>query len=273
MRGAQLVIKYFAIAFAVALVVGIFAAIAGAGTMMSYVFGGYTVDNSDWTEEVISDEWGFRELAIEVEATNVRIEPGEKFQVLADSEVIEFRRSGDRLYIEEKDFGWFQKWHKVGGEVKILLPEEGMNLAKLTLEGGAGTIYMDGVIAEKLDLNLGVGRTELRNLTVTEKAKIDGGAGLLVIQGAELADLDMDMGVGKVEMEAELIGNGKISAGLGKLELKLKGGQDDYRMSLGKGLGSITVNGTEMTDGAVWGNGARKIGIDGGVGAIEIVTE
>lgn len=274
MKGAQQVIKALAIAFAVVLVCGIGAAIIGASGMMGYLVGGFDRgDDSEWTEMMIPDQEEFDELVIEMKATNVRIEQGEVFQVLADEEVVEFRRNGEKVELKEKDWGFFGNWHKVGGEVKVILPRDLGNLQKVEIETGAGAVYAEGVSADEVKLELGAGRAEFVGLVAKEKMKISGGAGYLAVREAELTDLDLDMGVGKVEISGRIQGDSDIDAGVGKLEMTLKGGQDDYKMKFNKGIGSITVNGASMGDKGVWGNGANVIRIDGGVGAIEIRVE
>ena len=143
----------------------------------------------------------------------------------------------------------------------------------MSVETGAGTVYAEGLSADEVDLDLGAGKAEFVGLVAKNKVKVSGGAGYLVIREAELKNLDLDMGVGKVEISGVLRGNSEIDAGVGKLEMTLKGGRDDYKMKFSKGLGSITVNGESMGDNGVWGDGAETIKIDGGVGAIEIRVE
>lgn len=273
MKGAQGIVKVLAITFAVFLVCGIGAAIFGAGAFVGQILGGTNGNDSEWSEAIIGDRLDFDELAIDVDVTNVRVERGDSFQVLADDEVIEFRRVGEKVYLEEKDFGLFGNWNKIGGELKVVLPEDMEKLEKVSLEAGAGTVYMEGIRADEVNLELGAGRTEISGLEATRRAKINGGAGYLKVVGAKVRDLDLDMGVGKVEFEGEITGNGTVDAGVGKLEMRLKGGEDDYRMKFSKGLGSITLNGAKMGDDESWGRGEGLIKVDGGVGAIEVVVE
>ena len=112
MKGAQQVVKIFAVVFAVFLVCGIGAALIGAGSLVGAVLGEFsgTESGAEWTEVAFPDVQEFDELIIEMKATNVRIEQGEEFQILMDEEVVEFRRDGGRIYLEEKDFGIFGSW-------------------------------------------------------------------------------------------------------------------------------------------------------------------
>ncbi len=230
MRDAQRAVKAIAAGLAILLVCGIIALVLGAGMIVGRIFGVEQGVADEWSATVISDKGDFAELCVNVGSVNVRMERGEEFQVWADNEVVEFRRDTDKVYIEEKDFDWLSRREKWGGEVKIILPED-LELERVNLEAGAGTVLVNDLKVKELDMNLGVG---------------------------------------KVEIEVEISGKSKIDAGLGKLELNLKGGREDYKMKFSKGLGVITLDGENMNDGAVWGDGENEIEIDGGVGAIEI---
>jgi len=268
MNGAQKTIKGLAVALAVVIVVSIISACVGAGMILSRVFSPNEPVASEWNETVMSEEWEASELSelkIELKSVSLRIERGEEFQVVADEEAVDVQRTGNEVKIKEKDFGFFGRWHKVGGEVKVTLPEE-VSLEKVSLDMGAGTVYAQGLEAGELDLDLGAGRAEFDGLKVARRAEIDGGAGLLVVRGAEMVKLDLDMGVGKVEIETSLDGDSKISAGVGKLELTLVGEEDDYRVKFEQGLGALNQEGISLDN----PEGRNLVEIDGGVGAIDL---
>ena len=270
MKGAQRVVKYLAMSFAVFLIFGIFAMIVGMGVVLGHLFGGHVGDDTEWSEVAMGDQLDFDDLTIKVKTTNVRIERGEEFQVLADEEVVSFRRDGNKVLIEERDVGLFEDWHEFGNELKIVLPKQMWKLERVHLEAGAGAVYVGGLIADEVDLDLGVGKVEIVGLRVEDRANIQGGAGYLMMRDMEVNDLSLNMGVGKVELIGKIAGDSVIEAGLGKLEMNLEGGEGDYEMRFTKGLGAITVNGEKMKDGGGWGNGGNRIKVNGGVGAIEV---
>ena len=86
----------------------------------------------------------------------------------------------------------------------------------------------------------------------------------------ELANLDLDIGVGEAELKSRLTGSCSIDYGVGELELTLAGTQEDYCITLDKGVGTATLDGVKMTGGAVYGDGETFIGIDGGIGEIRV---
>lgn len=265
MNGAQKAIKGAAIALAVVIMVSIASAVVGAGVIVSRVFGPGEHSDSEWQETVMGEKWEFSELVVELKSTSLRIERGEEFQLVADDEVVEVLRTGARVEIKEKDFDWWGQWHKMGGEVKLVLPED-LELSRLKLDMGAGTLYAEDLTAEEMELDLGAGRAEFARLRAEGVAKIDGGAGLLIVKDAELRELELEMGVGKVELAARLEKDSKIGAGVGKLELTLIGEEDDYRVKFDQGIGSLKQEGISLDN----PEGKTVVEIDGGVGAIDL---
>lgn len=271
MFGVQRIIKYIALALALLIVCGVFSAFVGAGMFFSYVTDdGNMADIPEWSEvlSIGEIEGEVKILELDLKTTSVEIKSGKKFEVRADSEIIEVRKSGDTIYLQEKAFSFWRDWGNRKGKMTVTIPEG--EVKELHLSAGAGQVMVEGIKAEVMDLGLGAGRTELREVVATRRIDVSGGAGLLVVKGATLANMDLDMGVGKVELEAKLTGKNEIDAGVGKLEMKLAGGARDYKIRMDKGIGAITLNGESMGDDSTWGNGATVVDVDGGVGAIEI---
>jgi hypothetical protein len=50
----------------------------------------------------------------------------------------------------------------------------------------------------------------------------------------------------------------------------LIGREEDYRLRIDKGIGSVTLDGRSLSDGESVGSGATLIEIDSGVGAVEM---
>lgn len=81
------------------------------------------------------------------------------------------------------------------------------------------------------------------------------------------------MGVGKFDLKAKVLGNGEIDHGVRKFNLTLFGNEGDYQLQVDKSVGSTTVNGNEVKDNEIIGNGINKIDIDCVVGSMEINFE
>ena len=112
--------------------------------------------------------------------------------------------------------------------------------------------------------------TVKNRLNVVNFTSIDSGAGEVVIKDGSVNNLDLDMGIGKVKLNLEVIGNSEIDAGIGELNLVLLGNDDDYRINVDKGIGSIKFNGESVDAETTVGNGDNIIDIDGGVGNINV---
>ena len=99
---------------------------------------------------------------------------------------------------------------------------------------------------------------------------IDSGAGKVEIKAGNIGNLDFDIATGKVDITAFISGNSKIDSGIGQLNLNLLGKSNDYRIMINKGIGSIKLNNSELSDNSTIGNGVNHIDIDGGIGNINI---
>ena len=71
-------------------------------------------------------------------------------------------------------------------------------------------------------------------------------------------------------IHGQLLGDNKISCGIGKVDLVLKG--NDYTIDFDSGVGKTQYNGKIIQDGT-YGSGINRIEIDGGIGDISVLTE
>ena len=103
-----------------------------------------------------------------------------------------------------------------------------------------------------------------------EKVKINVGVGKVTISSRTINDLDFDMGVGEANITADLTGESEINAGVGELNIKLQGEKDSYKIKADKGIGAIKIDGKQISNGEIYGDGENEIDIDGGIGSINI---
>lgn len=293
MTTAQKIIKYFAIAFAIFLIISIISlilfgvyALSGvlglkdnskidiSGNMQTVDFGsvtstqntmntGNSTNNSEQTVNIAD----ITSLDIEVKYTNLIIRNGDTFRYETNNDNITYRQSNNNtLKIEEK-----HSWTlgNTQSDLVIYIPEN-FNLNKINIEAGAGKVEIENLNAESLDLELGAGEASISNLNVTSRCKLEGGAGRLNVLNGNLNNLDLDMGMGEVNINALITGNSDIDAGIGTLNLNLQGSKADYRIRLDKGVGNIRINGENISNGFTYGEGANLIKIDDGIGNINI---
>lgn len=285
MSSGQKVLKGFAIALAVFIILMICSAILGGISLLCGIIFYDGFNSETYIEEVesgkiVSEDIDRIEnlttnvkLDIDLEITNLEMKRGTTFKVekMNVQDNLKCRVTGNTLKIEDDGSNWFWNRKESNAIVMITIPEE-MKLDKVKISMGIGKLKMTDIETEKLELDGGVGVIELDHITV-ENTDIDGGAGNLTITNGILKNLDLDCGVGLTKVSGDMKGNSKISCGVGKTEISLTGAKEDYKIRTEKGLGEMTIDGKSCLDGEIYGNGSNYIKIDGGVGRVNITTK
>ena len=280
MTTIQRIIKYCAIAFAIFIIISIVSSILFGLNTFSEILGFtrqerktepsnniYSEVGRDEKVEKEFDNTQIAKLKIDIEYATLTIQQGEKFKVASNTSNVEAKQTDDELVIREKNVNLFRQNNP--RRIIVTVPRNTI-LDTIKIEAGAGELKIEKIECKKLDLDIGAGRTTIQDLNVTQKAKIEGGAGKVEILSGEIANLDLDMGVGTFKLVSSLLGDSKVNAGVGKLEMILKNGFDKYTIKTNKGIGSITVDGKQVSDGATYGKGENNIKVEGGIGSITI---
>lgn len=280
MTTIQRIIKYCATAFAIFIIISIASSILFGLNIFSEILG-FTrkerkTEPSNMTHSEVGrdekvekefDNTQIAKLKIDIEYATLTIQQGEKFRIASNTSDIEARQTEDELVIREKNVNLFRQNNP--RKIIVTVPRNTI-LDTIKIEAGAGELKIEKLECKKLDLDIGAGKTTIQDVNVTQKAKIAGGAGKVEILSGEIANLDLDMGVGTFKLVSSLLGDSKVNAGVGKLEMILKNGLDKYTIKINKGIGSITVDGKEASDGATYGKGENNVKIEGGIGNITI---
>ena len=273
MTTAQKVIKYIAIAFAIFLIVSIISGILTAIFGISTIFG-IKVNDNRLSENLIGTTFenkDIKNLEIEVAYSNLIIKKDNELKVETNNSQIECKQINNKLYIKEESHNWFNRNNNIG-DLIIYIPDN-IELDKAEIVTGAGKINIEELTTDKLELELGAGETQINSLKVNNKATIEGGAGKVSILSSEINNLELDMGVGETTINSKLTGKTEINAGIGNLQIKVNGNKEDYKLKAEKGIGTIKVEGKEISNGNILGNGENSIEIDGGIGSIEVEFE
>ena len=272
MTSAQKVIKYLAIAFASFLVVAIITGILSAFYALSGVLG--LKKNNEISSGEMSmanfENTEINTLDIEVAYTNLTIKTGDYLSTETNNKYISLSQENQELKIKDKSHKWFSI--NENQELIVYIPES-LELEKVRIIAGAGKINIENLKTESLVFELGAGETEIKSLTVTKDCDIEGGAGKVSITFGIINNLNLDMGVGETNLNTILTGKNEINAGIGNLNIKLKNNKENYRIKTDKGIGTIKIDGKEISNGEVYGNGSNIIDVDGGIGNIEIDFE
>lgn len=263
MSNAQKIIKYFGIAFAVCLIVGILVGIYQFGSMIIHMM----VDDSDDSHfNMNSYPDHMNVLHVDLHCSKLVIKQGSDLKVENNSQSIKVNQKQNQLFVQETDHHFFDRQTS---EVIIHIPSS-ITFDEVMIDAGTGNIKIERLKTKELTLELGAGKMDLDYLTVSQSANIDGGAGEVVIDHADIKNLDLDVGVGKFTLNSILKGKNEIDAGVGSLNIYLLDSIKNYSIYAEKGIGSIYLNGSNMRDESTYGNGNYKIDIDGGVGNINI---
>lgn len=261
MTTLQKVIKYLAIAFAIFLIVSIVSGFVGVAGLIGGLFSEKAVTEELKTYPLSSE---IRRLNLEINAADLCVKKGTSFTVESNLKNLKIKEKDGLLTISDNK--------KLNGDyngavLTIYVPAD-MLFHKVDLTMGAGKLTIENLSAETLGFELGAGDVTINTLTAMKSADIDGGAGRITIKGGTLNNLDLDMGVGQLNLTALLTGACEMDLGIGQTNLTLLGTQDDYRLDIEKGIGTVTVDGKKVSDFGSSGNGENRIEINGGIGAI-----
>lgn len=266
----QKVIKYLAIAFAIALIVGIITTIVRVVSSIPLTL--KIGKNNNDSNNIIETSSDFENenvafLDIDIAYSNLTIRKGESLKVESSNKNIQCKQDKQKIEIKERESNWFNNTKK---EELIIYVPENLQFDRVSINTGAGKVNIEILNTKVLKMNLGAGETSMKNINITENAKIDTGAGKVNITSAKINDLRCDLGIGATEISAKLLGNTRISTGVGSLKLDVFGKKEEYETKVNKGLGNVTIDEEKISDNEVLGNGENRIDIDGGVGEIKI---
>ena len=272
MTTAQKIIKNLALSFACVLIVSIISGILSALYALSGVLGLQKEDKTikDEMSMINFENSEVATLDIDVAFTNLIIKKGDNLIAETNNKDINCKQNNQNLQIKEKQHNWLSRNNK--GDLVVYIPEN-LEFEKVKINAGAGKIQIENINTENLYLELGAGETIIEKLNVKDDCKIESGAGKVSIISGNINELNLDMGVGKFEITSAITGNSKINAGIGNLELNIKGHKENYTIKADKGIGSIKIVGKEMADDVTYGDGENSIKIDGGIGSIKIDFE
>lgn len=265
MNTAQKVIKVFAIVLATFIIVSIASFfLYGLSFFFDFSIGNDKNNGKNFTETY----QGVENLFIDIETMNVIIKKGEENRIEAVNlkEEIDASLEKGTLSIEEKKS---LSWGKLkGGTITIYVK----NISSLTMDTGAQSVKIEGITADRLELNQGVGKVIMKDVNFS-KSKIKGGVGSMSIQKAVFHDVDLSIGIGKASITAHLLGTSKIKGDIGVLDLTLQGPASDYQIHTKKGIGSLMIDGKRYKEDTTYGTGLNEIDLEGGIGRLEVSFE
>ncbi|NLW15520.1 MAG: DUF4097 domain-containing protein [Erysipelothrix sp.] len=152
--------------------------------------------------------------------------------------------SGNTLTIKDKSmkmFGINMKGLSDKNErIVIYISSEDISL---DLELAVSDTYISNVKLSSLEIEGGVGRTKLENITVHKDIEISGGIGETELINVNSNKLDIEVGVGKItinKLEAEKV---DIDGGIGSITINNATIKD---LKTETGIGSLTINNSDI---------------------------
>lgn len=261
MTQVQKVIKYFAYALAIFIIISIFSLVI---EVVKEVCGIY-VDNDVKFDNIEYDNY----LELDLSRVEVYIKTGDLLKAESDNKNINIKQDGNKLIVKEKSGLLLTKNKAV---LNVTVPEN-FEFDYVKIDTGAGNINIERLKSRILDLDMGAGKLSIDDIIVNKEANIDTGAGEVIINNAFINKLDLDLGTGKTEFNGIIVGSADIDTGVGNFVMNLNDRIDNYNFKLNKGIGNISVNGDQIKSDSKVSNGNVNIEIDGGVGNIEINTK
>ncbi len=263
MTNLQKLIKYLAMGLASLLALCIIGSILGAAGLLGGLI------SSDATADKMKPyavSGSITSLYIDIHAADLTIKQGEAFFV--ESNLKELKAKVQDGVLSIKETNKLLK-HYNGAALVITIPKDTV-FEKVEITTGAGRLTADTLSANILDCDFGAGEIKIGSLLARSKADIDGGAGKITISGGVLNNLDFDMGVGQLNFTSQLTGKSELDLGIGQSNITLLGGKDSYCLDIEKGIGSITVDGSSISNISELGSGENGVDISGGVGSIRV---
>lgn len=216
------------------------------------------------TYEIASE---IHSLDIQINAADFIIEHGDRFSVESNLQYLSVsERDGVLTLAEEHQYGV----HHTEAALKLCVPNNFV-FEEVAIATGAAKLTADSLSANSVELKLGAGKVQFGCLNAYSNADVEGGAGKITIASGTLNDLTLEMGVGELDFRTALLGNSDLKFGVGKSKLTLIGSKEDYKVDIKKGIGSISVDGRNISDSGSSGNGQNNIKVEGGVGTVSIV--
>lgn len=263
MTTMQRIIKYAAIALAMAIIVGIFTGVAGLVTGITLLS-----NSSEVNEELLAYDVNgkIESLNIDVSGADLYIKEGEEFDVQANYDLRVKERNGT-LKISEKSINILGfRTEKV---ILITIPKN-THFDKVKINAGAGSVDIDSLVCNKMEFEVGAGAINIGYLEVDDEAEFECGVGDLKIRAGKINDVSFELGLGKVEINASVMGKSKVEAGMGQLNLTIPEKRSLYTVEAETGLGELRIDGERINGNTKIGDGENRLSIEGGIGSVSL---
>ncbi|MDE6318161.1 MAG: DUF4097 domain-containing protein [Lachnospiraceae bacterium] len=172
-----------------------------------------------------------------------------RYYYLVDGSTLRLRNAGrtkriaetsDKVYLSLPAGFQFREADVMIGAGKL---EGGTLLAEdLSLDVGAGECSMEKISGREVRLNLGAGKIRTQQLEA-EELTLDGGAGEYKLEGVfGTEDMKLKIGMGNARIEGEITGDLSVDCGMGSVDMRLAGSEDDHAYDVECNMGNVKVS-------------------------------
>ena len=224
-----------------------------------------------------------KSLVFEAGACTIEILEGEEAHYIVDIENLKYgtlvtEQEGEELKISYKqNNNWTAKMFMEDDindqKITLTMPKDA-ELDSALFEFGAAEISMEDVTAKKLYLTVGAGELNADALTATELARFNVGAGVFYAKDVALTDAELVCGVGEMNVGGTFNGDTTADCGVGAMELRVHGEQEEYRGELNCGLGEIEFGNINIEGSGKQNHGTssaeRRMDIKCGIGEVDV---
>lgn len=182
------------------------------------------LDGSSTQADEVQKYQGIRQIDADISVGTLEIRKTTDAEVRVETDGVRSswgfkqRQDGDTLDLSMK-----KKVSTKNNKSKIIvyLPED-MELQEVSLELGAGVLYIEDIVTGELD--------------------IDMGAGQATVDHFKAGDLEVSCGAGEVTLTGTVEAGADLECGTGQITYHAAGAEEDYNYDMKSGIGDITIN-------------------------------
>lgn len=209
----------------------------------------------------------FKELDVELGACTLYLQESADDQIyvsvegkalrhyyLIDGSTLRIRNAGrtkkiaatsDKVYLRVPAGFQFREADVMIGAGRL---EGGALLAEdLSIDVGAGECSLEKISGREVRLNLGAGKIKTQQLEADELT-LDAGAGGYNLEGVSVTDdMKLTLGMGNASIEGEITGDLSVDCGMGTVDMRLAGSEDDHAYDVECNMGNVEVGRKKLT--------------------------
>ena len=201
----------------------------------------YEVYKGTVGQTAVADASNIRRLEVEIggAAVEMRISKDDHFYFEStDAPKYQCYVHGDTLYLKAGAANWSLR---AGDKICLYIPE-GWKFTDTSIALGGGTISMDELCAEHMEMEVGAGKVNVKSLTV-EDIQVEIGAGSVKLAEVTAQQADLEVGMGELTLDGNVTGDLTAECSMGSMEFVITGAESEHNYEVECSLGSVRIGG------------------------------